>query len=85
MTRQRALVILGIVAGIAFIAIAIMYWTVPPKSLPLPNFLGHESGVSAVHVKHGVASFLVGLACFAFSWFQSGPKHKTAGSSSEVS
>jgi len=46
MTRQRALVILGIVAGIAFIAIAIMYWTVPPKSLPLPNFLGHESGVS---------------------------------------
>jgi len=36
-------------------------------------------------VKHGVASFLVGLACFAFAWFQSGPKHKTAGSSSEVS
>ena len=50
----------GIAAGIIFIAIAIMFWTVPPKSLPLPNFLGHEKGVSAVHVKHGVASFLVG-------------------------
>ena len=74
MTRQRALVILGIVAGIAFIGIAIMYWTVPPKSLPLPNFLGHEKGVSAVHVKHGIASFLVGLACFAFAWFNTGPK-----------
>jgi hypothetical protein len=76
MNRQRALVILGIAAGIAFIAIAIMYWTVPPKSLPLPNFLGHEDGVSAVHVKHGIGSFLVGLACFVFAWFQSGPRHR---------
>jgi hypothetical protein len=82
MSRQRALVTLGVLAGIAFIAIAIMYWTVPPKSLPVPNFLGHEDGVSAVHVKHGVASFLVGLACFAFAWFQSGPRHAASSSSS---
>jgi len=81
MNKQRLLVVGGVVAGIAFIAIAIMYWTVPPKSLPLPNFLGHESGVSAVHVKHGVASFLVGLACFAFAWFQSGPKHASRAAS----
>ena len=78
MSKQRALVIAGVLAGIFFIAVAIMYWTVPPKSLPVPNFLGHESGVSAVHVKHGVASFLVGLACFAFAWFQSGPKRERA-------
>jgi hypothetical protein len=78
MSKQRALVIAGVLAGIFFIAVAIMYFTVPPKSLPLPNFLGHESGVSAVHVKHGVASFLVGLACFAFAWFQSGPKRERA-------
>jgi hypothetical protein len=78
MDRQRLLTLGGIAAGVIFIAIAIMYWTVPPKSLPLPNFLGHESGVSAVHVKHGVASFLVGLACFVFAWFQSGPKHQRA-------
>jgi hypothetical protein len=80
MDRQRLLVLGGIAAGVFFIAIAIMYWTVPPKSLPLPNFLGHESGVSAVHVKHGIASFLVGLACFVFAWFQSGPKHQRAAS-----
>jgi hypothetical protein len=80
MDRQRLLVVGGIAAGVFFIAIAIMYWTVPPKSLPLPNFLGHESGVSAVHVKHGIASFLVGLACFVFAWFQSGPKHQRAAS-----
>jgi hypothetical protein len=78
MDRQRLLMLGGIAAGIFFIAIAIMYWTVPPKSLPVPGFLGHESGVSAVHVKHGIASFLVGLACFVFAWFQSGPKRQSA-------
>jgi hypothetical protein len=78
MSKQRSLVIAGVLAGIFFIAISIMYFTVPPKSLPVPNFLGHESGVSAVHIKHGVASFLVGLACFAFAWFQSGPKRERA-------
>jgi hypothetical protein len=68
----------GVLARILFIVIAVIYLAVSPKSLPVPGFLGHESGVSAVHVKHGVASFLVGLACFAFAWFQSGPKHEPA-------
>jgi hypothetical protein len=35
-------------------------------------------------VKHGIASFLVGLACFAFAWFNSGPK-KGAASASDAS
>ena len=78
MTNRKLLTWGGIALGIFFIAIAVMYWTVPPKSLPGPNFLGHESGVSAVHVKHGIASFLVGLACFVFAWFQSGPRHSTS-------
>jgi hypothetical protein len=78
MSKQRALTIAGIVAGVFFIAVAIMYWTVPPKSLPLPSFLGHESGVSAVHVKHGIASFLLGIACFVFAWFKSGPRQPAA-------
>lgn len=75
---DRLLTYGAVLLGIAFIGIAIMYWTVPPKSLPGPNFLGHESGVSAVHVKHGIASFLVGVACFVFAWFRAGPKHRTA-------
>jgi hypothetical protein len=25
-------------------------------------------------VKHGIAAFLVGVACLAFAWFQTGPK-----------
>jgi len=31
----------------------------------MPGFLGHEDGVSVVHVKHGIAAFLLGLARFA--------------------
>jgi len=74
MNSRNPLVIGAVVLGIVFIAIAIMYWTVPAKSLPGPDMFGHSSGDSSPHYKHGIASFLVGLACFAFAWFQSGPK-----------
>jgi hypothetical protein len=29
-------------------------------------------------VKHGIAAFLVGLACLAFAWFNTGPKKREA-------
>jgi hypothetical protein len=45
---------------------------------------GHENGVSAVHVKHGIASFLVGIACFVFAWFKSGPPQAASRSEAEV-
>jgi hypothetical protein len=32
--------------GVILIAAAIMYWTVRPKSLPVPGFLGHEDGAA---------------------------------------
>ena len=75
MTKNRTLVFLGIAGGIICIAAAIMYWTVPEKSLPLPDFLGHSSS-SAHHIKHGIAAFLLGLALLAFAWFKSGPRNK---------
>ena len=44
-----------------------------------PSFFpGHQAGSSHHHVKHGIAAFLVGLACFVFAWFRTGPKRKTA-------
>jgi hypothetical protein len=72
-TGNRALVLLAVVAGIALIVLAIVYWAEPAGSLPswLP---GHESGSGHHHIKHGIASLLVGLACLAFAWFRSGPK-----------
>src|SRR5207248_3468624 len=70
--RDRLLVWLAVLAGIVLIAIAVIYWVEPAKSLP-SFFPGPQAGSSHHHVKHGIAAFLVGLACLAFAWFQSGP------------
>ncbi len=72
MTR-RNLAALAVVLGIALVVVAIVYWVEPAKSLP-SFFPGHQAGSNHHHTKHGIASFLVGLACFAFAWFNTGPK-----------
>ena len=77
MQNRRLLVVLAVVLGIVLIVIACVYWAEPAKSLP-SFFPGHTAGSSHHHVKHGIASFLVGLACFAFAWFNSGPKRSRA-------
>ena len=76
MRNDRLLVALAIAAGVVLIAIAIVYWAEPAKSLP-SFFPGHQAGSAHHHVKHGIAAFLVGIACFAFAWFRSGPKRAT--------
>jgi hypothetical protein len=70
-TRHRALVWLATIVGFALIALAVVYWAVPAESLPswIP---GHEAGSEHHHIKHGIASFLVGLACLVYAWFQTG-------------
>ncbi len=73
MRNERLLVALAALAGLVLIAIAIVYWAEPARSLP-GFFPGHEAGSGHHHVKHGIAAFFVGLACFVFAWFQSGPK-----------
>lgn len=77
MQNRRLLTALAVAAGIVLIAIAVVYWLEPAGSLP-SFFPGHAAGSSHHHAKHGIASFLVGLACFAFAWFNSGPKRSTA-------
>ena len=77
MDRRRLLVWLSIVVGVALIVIAVIYWAEPAKSLP-SFFPGHQAGSSHHHVKHGIASFLVGLACLVFAWFNTGgPRTQT--------
>lgn len=73
MRNRKLLVALAVALGIVLVAIAVVYWTEPAGSLP-SFFPGHEAGSSHHHAKHGIASFLVALACFAFAWFNSGPK-----------
>ena len=75
--NRKWLVWLAVVLGIALIVIAVIYWVEPAGSLP-SFFPGHEAGSSHHHVKHGIAAFLVGLACLAFAWFNTGPKKRGA-------
>jgi hypothetical protein len=67
-------IVVAVVAGIALIVLGIVYWVEPAGSLPswIP---GHEAGSGHHHVKHGIASFLVGVALLVFAWFQTGKKH----------
>jgi uncharacterized membrane protein HdeD (DUF308 family) len=76
MQNDRLLVALAILAGIVLMVIAIIYFAEPAKSLP-GFFPGHQAGSDHHHVKHGIAALLIGLACFAFAWFRSGPKRGT--------
>jgi hypothetical protein len=70
--NNRTLAYLALAAGIVFVALAVLYWAEPAKSLP--GFIpGHEAGSNHHHVKHGIAALVVGLAAFAFAWFQTGP------------
>ena len=68
----------AVIVGIALIVLAVVYWAEPAGSLPtwIP---GHESGSSHHHGKHGIASFLVGVALLVFAWFQTGKKHVAPG------
>jgi hypothetical protein len=75
MSNNRFLVPAAVILGVILVVIALVYWVEPAKSLP-GFFPGHEAGSSHHHVKHGIAAFLLGLACFVFAWFQSGPRHR---------
>ena len=66
---------LAIVLGVVLIVIAVVYWAEPAKSLP-SFFPGQQAGSNHHHVKHGIAAFLLGIACFVFAWFNTG-KPKT--------
>jgi len=82
MRNDRFLVALAALVGAVLIVLAIVYFTVSAGSLPsiLPGHVAaHQAGASHVHVKHGIAALLVGLVCFAFVWFRTGPKRAAAG------
>jgi hypothetical protein len=56
------------VLGVVLLVIAAVYFLVPADQLP--GFLpGHEAGVTKVHVKHGVASGVVGLVLIGAGMF----------------
>ncbi len=74
---MRKLVVPAVVLGVLLVIVAVIYFVEPAHSLP-SFFPGHVSTSSSEashhHSKHGIAALVVALACFAFAWFQSGPK-----------
>ena len=75
MTKRRTLILPAVILGLAFLALALLYWAEPARSLPslVP---GHEAGSAHHHVKHGIAALVVALGCFVYAWFQSGPSEQ---------
>ena len=70
-TSHPALTWGALVVGVLLIVLAVVYWVEPAGSLP--SFVpGHEAGSGHHHVKHGIASFLVGVALLIYVWFQTG-------------
>ncbi len=72
-TNHPAVVALAVLAGLALIALAVVYFATSAGSLPswLP---GHEAGSSHHHIKHGIAALFVGAALLVFAWFRTGQK-----------
>jgi hypothetical protein len=73
MTKRRSLIAPAIALGIVLLIIAVVYWIDSASALP-SFFPGHEAGSTHHHIKHGIAAFLLGVACLVFAWFQTEPK-----------
>jgi hypothetical protein len=65
---------IAVALGAVFLALTVIYFTVPADALPLPSLLGYQPGLTKIHGKHGIVSLLVAVACFAFAWFRGGSR-----------
>jgi hypothetical protein len=74
--KNKTTVIVSIVFGILFLALAFYYWMTPADLLP--HFMpGYAPGLATVHFKHGLGAFILAAAAFIFAWFKSGAKDGT--------
>jgi hypothetical protein len=72
MTKRRNLIVPAVVLGLAFLALALLYFVDTADALP--SFIpGHEAGSSHHHIKHGIAAAILGIGALIFAWFQTEP------------
>ena len=58
----------AVILGLAFAAVAIVYWVVPAGSLP--SFVpGFDAGSQLIHVKHGIAAAAAAVVFLALGWY----------------
>jgi hypothetical protein len=75
MTKNRKLIAPAIIIGVAFLALAVLYWV--DSADALPSFVpGHEAGSAHHHIKHGIAAMVLAVGCLTFAWFQTGPSSR---------
>jgi ammonia channel protein AmtB len=67
---KKSLMVLFIVLGVVFLALAVFYWVTPAGKLP-HHFPGYIAGATKVHLKHGLAALIVAIAFGLLAWFSS--------------
>jgi drug/metabolite transporter (DMT)-like permease len=75
---SRLLALAATLLGILLMVIGVIYLVKTEHQIPsfFPGHVSHPA--SHHHVKHGIAAILLGLACLAFAWFQTGPRGRSA-------
>jgi uncharacterized membrane protein len=70
---KKTLTILAVILGLAFVVLAIFYWMTPADMLPM--FMpGYDAAMTTSHIKHGIASLVIGLGLLIYAWFASAKK-----------
>jgi hypothetical protein len=70
---KKLLAALALVLGIVFVVLAFVYWTTPASALP-SFFPGYDPTMAGVHFKHGLASLILAILLFIYTWFATGKK-----------
>jgi hypothetical protein len=70
---KKFLTVLAVILGLVFLYVGYIYASHVGSALP-GYFPGYSAGYNHIHTKHSIAAFLLGIACFIFAWFNSGPK-----------
>lgn len=68
----KTLTLVAAVIGLLLVIAGLIYFVQPASNLPA-FFPGHQPGDAAHHFKHGIGAVLLGMAAFAFAWFNSKP------------
>lgn len=70
---KKILMIVLVLIALGFVGLAVYYWKTPADMLP--SFMpGYEKGVSATHLKHGIAALVLAVGAGVLAWFLSGSK-----------
>ena len=63
--------------GIVFVVIGVVYLLLPANSLPA-FFPGYDPELARVHLKHGIASGVLGLVLLLVGWYLGRHRAQTA-------